>query len=142
MEPISDRDFFIKEGADKLKAEETAQQTETRMRMAMAAARQGFFEIDIRTDNVVVSPGYVRMIGYEPEEFPGKWFDLIHPDDLNTARLIYNEYITGRRDDCRSEFQPADKVRSMDMGFFGCRCRRMEQRWHPDPHVRDIHGHH
>ncbi|MFZ2196404.1 MAG: PAS domain S-box protein [Thermodesulfovibrionales bacterium] len=109
MEPKAGRDVFIKEGADKLKAEETAQQTETRMRMAMAAARQGFFEIDIRTDNVVVSPGYVRMIGYEPDEFPKRWFDLIHPDDLDTARLIYQEYISGRRDDCQSEFRQRTK---------------------------------
>jgi two-component system cell cycle sensor histidine kinase/response regulator CckA len=109
MEPKAGSDIFIKEGADKLKAEETAQQTETRMRMAMAAARQGFFEIDIRTDNVVVSPGYVRMVGYEPDEFPKKWFDLIHPDDLDTARLIYQEYISGRRDDCQSEFRQRTK---------------------------------
>lgn len=109
MEPKTDRDVFIKEGADKLKTEETAQQTETRMRMAMAAARQGFFEIDIRTDNVVVSPGYVRMIGYEPDEFPEKWFDLIHPDDLNTVRLIYHDYVSGRRDDCQSEFRQKTK---------------------------------
>jgi PAS domain S-box-containing protein len=77
--------------------------------MAMAAARQGFFEIDIRTDNVVVSPGYVRMIGYEPGEFPQKWFDLIHPDDLDTACQIYYDYITGRRDDCQSEFRQKTK---------------------------------
>jgi PAS domain S-box-containing protein len=77
--------------------------------MAMAAARQGFFEIDIRTDNVVVSPGYVRMIGYEPDEFPEKWFDLIHPDDLNTVRLIYHDYVSGRRDDCQSEFRQKTK---------------------------------
>ncbi len=94
---------------ERKKAEETAQQTETRMRMAMAAARQGFFEIDTRTDDVVVSPGYVRMIGYEPGEFPPKWYDLIHPDDLDMARLIYHEYITGRRDDCRSEFRQQTK---------------------------------
>ena len=109
MEPNNDKDIFMKEGADKLKAEEAAQQTETRMRMAMAAARQGFFEIDIMTDNVVVSPGYARMMGYEPDEFPQKWFNSIHPDDLDTARLIYHEYISGRRDDCRSEFRQMTK---------------------------------
>lgn len=95
--------------SERKKAAETAQQTETRMRMAMTAARQGFFEIDIRADNIIVSPGYVRMLGYEPDEFPGKWFDSIHPDDLNTARFIYNEYIAGRRDDCRSEFRQQTK---------------------------------
>ena len=94
---------------ERKKVVESSQQSETRMRMAMAAARQGFFKIDITTDNVVVSPSYARMMGYEPEEFPPRWFDLIHPDDCDDARLIYDEYINGRRDDCRSEFRQQAK---------------------------------
>jgi len=59
--------------------------SEERFRLAMEVTNDGVWDWDITTDTLYCSPGYFRMLGYEPEELiPTEkiLMGLIHPDDL------------------------------------------------------------
>ena len=65
-------------------AEETLHQSEQRLRLALNAANQAWFDVDLQSGRVTVSPEYPRMIGYEPDEFQTDlptWLANVHPDD-------------------------------------------------------------
>ncbi|MBF0530851.1 MAG: PAS domain S-box protein, partial [Deltaproteobacteria bacterium] len=65
------------------------QASEERFRLAMEATSDGLWDWNLDTGNIYCSPGYFRMLGYDPGEFPAKpdaWLELIHPDDR--ARVL------------------------------------------------------
>ncbi|HOV85923.1 MAG TPA: PAS domain S-box protein [Syntrophobacteraceae bacterium] len=69
---------------------------EERLRLAMAASRQGWFDLNVRTGEVVASPEYARIMGYEPSEFSSNlraWMEGIHPDDRDKVLDAFNECI-------------------------------------------------
>ena len=60
------------------------QESEEQLRLALAAANQAWFDVNVQTGVVKVSPEYAPMIGYEPDEFESSlqnWMEHIHPDD-------------------------------------------------------------
>jgi hemerythrin-like metal-binding protein/PAS domain S-box-containing protein len=64
---------------------EALRQSEERLRLALLAANQAWFDLDLSTGVVAVSPNYPRMLGEEPGEFKSSlanWLDHIHPDDI------------------------------------------------------------
>ncbi|NTW37529.1 MAG: PAS domain S-box protein, partial [Syntrophobacteraceae bacterium] len=70
------------------RTEQALQESEERFRRAMEATSDGIWDWNVATGDVYYSPGYFRMLGYEPEEFPAKadtWLELIHPDDRERA---------------------------------------------------------
>lgn len=82
--------------------------SEERLRLALAAADQGLFDIDLRTGEVTVNDEYALMLGYDPRDFAvthALWVERMHPDDRGPAEGAYLEYIAGRRPDYRIEFR-------------------------------------
>ncbi len=69
----------------KLRQEVSARKsTEERLQLALSASQQGWFDLDIRTGEVITSPEYGPLLGYDPAEFQSSfqnWSDNIHPDD-------------------------------------------------------------
>ena len=64
--------------------EEALKVSEERLRLALQAANQSWFEADFISGKVSVSPEYARMLGYEPDEFHTdvqNWLAHVHPDD-------------------------------------------------------------
>ncbi len=64
------------------------EKSEERFRRAMEATSDGLWDWDVAGGNVYYSPGYFRMLGYEPDGFPAKadaWLEMVHPDDRNRA---------------------------------------------------------
>ncbi len=56
----------------------------SRLQLAMDAGEHGFWDWDMTNNNMYFSPGYFKMLGYEPEEFPmgiESWEKLLHPED-------------------------------------------------------------
>ena len=95
-------------------AEETRNESDARLRLAMEGARLGVFEIDIRGNRVRLDPRAVEVTG---AEFPADaWMDLdgpestdwthrIHPDDL-AARDAANQAIrSGTDETVRMEYR-------------------------------------
>ncbi len=89
-------------------AEGALRESEERLRLALSAAQQGLFDLDLRTGNAVVSPEYATMLGYDSATFNetnAAWFERLHPDDRAAAGAAFDEYIDGRRADYRIEFR-------------------------------------
>lgn len=73
---------------DRVNAEEALRESEKRFSLSMDVTSDGLWDWDIQTGIMYYSPGYFRMLGYEPNEFEKKietWKNLIHPDDLDSA---------------------------------------------------------
>ncbi len=88
--------------------ERTLHESEERLRLAMSAASQGFYDLDLRTGDAVVSPEYATMLGYDPADFKETnefWRQRLHPDDQQTVYQVYSDYVSGKRSDYRVEFR-------------------------------------
>ncbi len=89
-------------------AEEALRESEERLRLALSAAQQGLFDLDLRTGKEVVSPEYATMLGYDPSTFSetdDAWLERLHPEDRESASAAFREYIAGLRPDYRIEFR-------------------------------------
>jgi PAS domain S-box-containing protein len=79
---------------ERKRAEEALQLHEERLRMAMDATRQGWFDLNVQTGEVSISPEYARMIGYEAGEFQSNmqaWLEALHPDDRSNIMNAYQQ---------------------------------------------------
>ncbi len=68
--------------------EQALRESEERLRLAMAASNQGWFDLDLESGNITVSPEYVLMLGYSPDEFQSNlklWLENIHPEDRDSV---------------------------------------------------------
>lgn len=58
--------------------------SEERFRLAMDTAEEGIWDWNLATGEVFYSPGYARMLGYDPAEISpqvGSWIGLLHPEE-------------------------------------------------------------
>ncbi len=94
------------------KAEEALRTSEERLRLAMSAARQGFYDLNVQTGDTVVNDEYATMLGYDPKTFVETnsfWIDRLHPDDLAITTKAYADYIAGKTAEYRVEFRQKTK---------------------------------
>ncbi len=90
--------------------------SEERLRLALKAANQGLFDVNVQTGVAIVSPEYALMVGYDPagfEETSERWLERLHPEDLSLARQTYNDYVSGRLPTYKLEF----RMRNRDGGW-------------------------
>ena len=74
----------VRDTTRRREAEEALQRSEARLRLAMDGARHGWFELDLRTGEVVVGAAYAQLIGQDPAIFTPtlpRWLEAIHPED-------------------------------------------------------------
>ena len=74
----------IQDISERRRAERRLRLQEERLRLAMEATHQGWFDLNVQTGDVTVSPEYACIIGHEPGEFNSNlqnWIAGIHPDD-------------------------------------------------------------
>jgi PAS domain S-box-containing protein len=93
---------------ERKRAEELLRRSEERFQLSMEATSDGLWDWDIRTDETYFSPGYYRLLGYEPGDFPCQaesWRNLIHPDDREHALRVNTDCIEGRRESIKVEFR-------------------------------------
>ncbi|SDY10348.1 EAL domain-containing protein [Nitrosomonas sp. Nm33] len=89
-------------------AEQGLRDSESRLRMALAASNQGLYDFNMQTGVATVSPEYARMLGYDPKTFEetiNYWRDRLHPEDRESAFQIYKDYLNGLRKDYQVEFR-------------------------------------
>jgi PAS domain S-box-containing protein len=100
--------IFFTDITERVRTAQALRESEERLRLALQAANQGLYDLDLRTGEAVVSPEYARMLGWEPEEFHETnafWRERMHPDDRASVYQVYEDYVAGRRDDYRVEFR-------------------------------------
>ena len=89
-------------------AERSVRESEQRLQLALVAANQGLWDLDLRTGSAIVSPHYATMLGFDPAGFTethALWLDRLHPDDLPECQSVFRDYVEGRRDTYRVEFR-------------------------------------
>lgn len=70
---------------ERSRAEGSLRESEERLRLALQAANQAWFDLDLRTGAVAVSPNYPRMLGQATDDFKSSlanWLEHIHPEDI------------------------------------------------------------
>ena len=81
---------------------------EERLRLALRAANQALFEVDLRTWKVIVSPELLRMLGHDTRNTDTTYEEVRarrHPDDLERIDRMYQEYAQGTRTSHREELR-------------------------------------
>ncbi len=89
-------------------AEAALRESERELRLTLDATTEGIWKWNFQTDELVFSPRYYRMLGYEPYEFAAtyeNWLDLIHPDDREAALAVATEYLRTKPDIYENEFR-------------------------------------
>ncbi|MBY0484499.1 MAG: EAL domain-containing protein [Nitrosomonas sp.] len=89
-------------------ADRELRESESRLRLALTASKQGLWDLNVQTGEVLVSPEYALMLGYASDTFvenSNKWRDRLHPDDREEVYRIYQEYVNGLREHYEVEFR-------------------------------------
>jgi PAS domain S-box-containing protein len=84
----------VRDISSRQEAQEALRLNEERLRLAMEASRQGWFELNVATGETISSPEYVRMLGYEVGEFVSNlqvWMERIHPADREATLQAYRQ---------------------------------------------------
>ncbi|MFM7886777.1 MAG: PAS domain-containing protein, partial [Pseudanabaena sp.] len=100
--------FFSEDISERVQAEINLQESEERLRMALKAANQGLYDLNLRTGEAIVNPEYATMLGYDHDSFVEtntKWIDRMHPEDREIVENIYHEYISGNLPEYKVEFR-------------------------------------
>ncbi|MBF0232685.1 MAG: PAS domain S-box protein [Desulfamplus sp.] len=102
----------IRDISDKKHAEKALKESEERFNLAMDASKDGIYEWDLETRKIYYSPGWKRMLGYEPDELPDDfsvWEKLTRPEDVERSWQIMSEVVEGNRDRFEVEFEMRHK---------------------------------
>ncbi len=82
--------------------------SEERLRLALAAASQGLYDLNLDTGEATVSPEYAAMLGYDTADFRESlvsWRQRLHPDDQVRVSSLLEDYLAGRQEIYRVEFR-------------------------------------
>ena len=93
-------------------AEEALRISEERLRLALAAGRQGMYDLDLLSGNAVINDEYGAILGYGPGEFAlnlSNWRDSIHPEDRERVNSYFSDYLARGGGDSRVEYRQRTK---------------------------------
>jgi PAS domain S-box-containing protein len=94
--------------SDLKQAEAALQTSEERLRLALTAANQGLYDLNIKTEEIVVNPEYALMLGYDPATFhvtKSEWIESLHPDDRESVLAAYHACIAGEVPNFQVEYR-------------------------------------
>jgi PAS domain S-box-containing protein len=94
--------------SDRKQAEAALQTSEERLRLALTASNQGLYDLNIKTEEVVINPEYALMLGYDPATFhvtQSRWIASLHPDDRESVLAVYHACITGEVPSYQAEYR-------------------------------------
>ncbi|AWI78991.1 histidine kinase [Parazoarcus communis] len=79
-----------------------------RLELALRAAKQGIYDLNVDTGESVVSPEYAQMLGHDPATFHetlDAFKARLHPDDLDKVVHTLDDYLAGESAEYRVEFR-------------------------------------
>ncbi len=86
--------YLMREIAENQVTEDVLRTSEERLRLALGAANQGWFDLNVQSGEISVSDEYVKMIGFDPANFHSsfdEWKNALHPDDRDTLLKGFGE---------------------------------------------------
>ncbi len=93
---------------DRMQTEHALRESEERLRLALAAASQGMFDLNLLTGEATVSPEYARMLGEDPQGFHEtlqSWSERLHPEDRPHVLAELQRFLAGGNPAYRVEFR-------------------------------------
>jgi PAS domain S-box-containing protein/putative nucleotidyltransferase with HDIG domain len=93
---------------ERKQVEKQLREKEEHLRLALSAAKQGLFDINIKNGYSFVDNNYSTMLGLGATNFDdtgSSWFDLMHPEDRDLFRNLANDYVEGKINELRVEFR-------------------------------------
>src|SRR5262249_13619404 len=104
-------------------AAEMQRQSEERLRYALEAGSDGYWDWNVATGAAYMSPGLLAMLGYGPGEVEGHhktWESWVHPDDLPGVLQQLTAHLEGTTPlyqvELRLRTKAGDWVWSLDSG--------------------------
>ncbi|EPJ52150.1 MAG: PAS:GGDEF protein [Osedax symbiont Rs2] len=84
-----------------------------RLNLALGSARQGWFELNTLSGELLISDGFVKLLGYDPSSHATnlkKWLQSIHPNDRKSVFNLYKEcLVTGSTFELEYKIKTADE---------------------------------
>ena len=93
---------------ERKQAEVALQTSEERLRLALTASNQGLYDMNLKTEEIVVNPEYALMLGYDPATFretKSRWVESLHPDDRESMLAVYSGFMTGEVPNYQAEYR-------------------------------------
>lgn len=93
--------------------EKALRDSEQRLKLALEAANQGIYDLNVQTGEATVNDIYARMLGYDPVTFRetnAAWRERLHPEDAGRVNQVYADYVAGRLDQYHVEFRQRTKA--------------------------------
>ncbi len=78
--------------------EESFWQSKERLDLALCAANEGLWDLEVSTGQLFFSPHWAKMLGFNSEQVPrsiDEWKALIFPGDLDRVIQALNEHLQG-----------------------------------------------
>lgn len=104
--------LIINDITERKNAEARLKVSQERLELALFAANQGLYDMDLVSGEFYVSPEYCKMLGYDPQQFKenfDSWMDRMHPEDRNRVMGYFDSYIRGELHSFRVEFRQLTK---------------------------------
>jgi diguanylate cyclase (GGDEF)-like protein/PAS domain S-box-containing protein len=99
---------ILRDITEEKRAEESLRQSEERLEMALDAAREGIWDLDVTSGNLYFSPQWGQLLGYRQEDIPmhvEEWKSLIHPADKTRVMKAMNDHMRGRMPFYEAEYR-------------------------------------
>ena len=90
------------------RAEDSLRKSEERLALAVAGSREGVWDMNLETGDVVYSARWKQMLGYEEDEIEphvSAWERLVHPEDRRLAIEATNSLAHGGHATFEAEFR-------------------------------------
>ena len=123
------------------RAEDRLRESEERLALAVAGSREGVWDMNLETGDVVYSARWKQMLGYEEDEIEphvSAWDRLVHPEDRRLAIEATNSLAHGGHAIFEAEF----RLRHKDGYYVNVLSRGYPVRREPDGPVVRIVGTH
>jgi len=92
----------------RLQAEQNLHVSEERLRLALKAANQGLYDLNLQTGEAIVNSEYAIQLGYDPATFHetnAHWIERLHPEDRERVAATYQAYVAGDLPEYKVEFR-------------------------------------
>ncbi len=99
---------YIQDVSEREEGRLALEESEARLRLALAAANQGLYDLNVQTGEAKFSPEYATMLGYDPATFVetnAAWIERLHPEDRERTAAVYRDYVAGKLPEYRVEFR-------------------------------------
>lgn len=94
-------------------AESQLRESEARLARVLEGTLQGFWDWNMDTGLIVVSPRFEAMLGYEPGTWVAAhqtWVDHVHPDDVAPTMARFEAHLAGQTPQHSAEFRMRDRA--------------------------------